>query len=324
MGLFGHRHHLRSRFYDSLATAIDAGLTTDRALALLGERRHPLGRAASGLEKAVARGQPLSEAMNRIPELFTTSESDVVEAGERAGRLPETLRRLSRSVAVRAQAADRLGQGLVYPCVLMHGIILLPPLFLLFRDGAGAYLATVVPLLMLLYGAGFALWLTGRRWTSGKTPRIRRLVTSLPVAGNAIRSQALAEYAHVLATLFAAGIPILEALEKAARAGHDTALHEAGRRVADQVRRGASLHQAMAGEPHFFTSLFVESVRVGETAGTLETSLEQAERFAREQAEQTLRRLAAGLPVVAYAIAAVLVAWVVLGFWGRIAGVGVG
>ena len=184
MGHFGTTYHARGRFYDQLATMIDAGLAIDRALGTLAESGDRFGDAASNMRTKVTGGRSLSDGM-RPEALFSPFEVHAVEAGERAGRLPEVLRRLSRHFEERGRARDRIGYGLLYPFVVLHGAILLPPLFLLFRDGLAAYAAAVVPILLAIYGGVAGVWWLYRVVASTETGKLRldRFVLSLPVVG---------------------------------------------------------------------------------------------------------------------------------------------
>lgn len=317
VGLFGTKHHERARFYDSLATAIDAGLPPDRALGLVTPGRARFGAAAARMKIDVAAGKSLSETMAGHPGLFEIFEVHAVEAGEHAGRLPDVLGRLGRYFAARGRALDEMGTRLVYPVVLLHGAVLLPPLFLLIRDGLAAYLSAVFPILLFFYGVVFgSMWLF-RSLMSRPASRARaeRFVLSFPWLGGTARSLTLADYAFALSILVSAGVPVVDALDKTAQGSRSMLFRDAGRRVAAAVRTGAPLGDSLAAEDDVFGRLFVEAVRVGEEAGRLDDTLERSARVAQEEADQALQRLAVALPAVTYAVAAGIVAFVVFRFW---------
>lgn len=314
MGLLSDRLHARARFYDALAVALDAGLTADQSLGTLAGAGD---RTAAALVPGVARGEPLSRALAAQGGAFDRFEVVAVEAGEAAGRLPEVLRRLGRAFAVRGRTRDRLVQGLIYPVILLHAAVVLPPLYLLVRGGLGAYLGAVVPIFALIYGAlGLAIFLIrGSTATEDGKLRRDRLLLRLPGVSKAVRATALADYTHAFAILYATGVPMPETLKRSAEAARNRVFRAAGRRIGERVRRGGTLQEGFAAELGVFPQVFVQAVAVGEAAGKLEATLEKAEDAARQEAERATLGLAVTAAVVAYAVAALVVAWVVIRSW---------
>ncbi|MCP4662690.1 MAG: hypothetical protein GY856_45435 [bacterium] len=312
MGLFGSADQARARFYGSLATTLDAGLPADQALALV-EGAGDLAAAVRRLGQTVRRGRPLAEGMARHGSFWSRFEVDSMAAGERAGRLPETLRRLADYFETRGRTRDRIGFSLIYPSILLNAAILLPPLYLLFLDGIGAYSARVGPILLAVYGVVGALWWLWRIVTSGAHGgRVERHLLSLPLVGRIVHELALADYAYVSGVLQATGTPLVEALTSAAGSSRLALVRGAGGRVAAAVGEGATVCEALAREPGIFPQFFVEAIRVGEVSGTLDDALARIERTSRAAAEQALERLTVILPIAAYVVAGIVVAWVVI------------
>lgn len=323
MGLFSDRQHARARFYDSLATALDAGLTTEHGLATLAKSGEGL---SAELLPGVRLGQPLSTAMTAATTgsqdaTFGRFEVLAAQAGEASGRLPEVLQRLARSFALRGKTRDRVAYSLVYPILVLHLVVLLPPAYLLVRDGLDRYLGAVVPIFVAAYLVlGVGWWLL-RGLTAGESGRLKRdrLLLRLPGVSKAFRSLALAEYAHAFAILFSAGVPMPETLARAAEATRNRVFRGAGHRVCERVRSGGTVQEGLASELGVFPQTFVQAVAVGERAGKLEEALDQAAERARDDAERTTLALAVSTGVVAYGIAVLAVVWVVIGFFTGLA-----
>lgn len=313
MGLLSGKDRPRSRFYTSLATGIDAGLGVVQSLDLVTEE--PFSTPGEKLREAVARGDSLAAAMSRH-SAFSSFEIRAVEAGEAGGRTVDILRRLAAFFEERRRARDRLGLTLLYPVILLHAAIFLPPLFILFRDGALAYLAAVAPPLLGAY-ALVVLGVYLSRVLLADAARRRgaeRLVWGLPFVGTVVHGRALADYAYMSGTLVASGLPVLRALSVSAQASRSALLRDAGRRVAESVERGDTLWGAVSRESEAFPRLFVETVKTGEIAGRLDDALERAERTCREEAATAQERLNLVLPVLALAAAGAVVAWVAVRF----------
>ena len=161
--------------------------------------------------------------------------------------------------------------------------------------------------LLGLYAVAFICWLAARQAPD-------TFWWSMPVVGKLVRSRAVADYAFVLGSLFSAGTPLPEALRTAAGFG-PSSVRAAGRRVALAVHRGGDLGESLALEQDVFGDMLVKQIKVGEAAGKLEDMLHKAESFARGEAEQAAKQLAVALVFVAGLAAALVVAWVVIGFW---------
>jgi type II secretory pathway component PulF len=322
MGLLGGRLLSRAAFYEQLAQMLEAGLSIRAALEIEAGGRSPFARAARGLDERIAGGATFAGAMAAAGPVFGAFERHAAEAGERAGKLPETLRSLAGYFALRGAALDRMGFRLLYPVFLLHAAVLLPNLGVLVGTGASAYVRRVAPPILGLWAAAalaiFA-WRAARRGDGGRRATDGALL-ALPLAGGAVRSLALAEYAHALGVLYEAGVPILEALERAADATRNAAVAAAGRRVAEDVRGGAKIAEALAREPRAFPREFAEAVQVGEASGKLDRTLERSAAVARERAERAVNAAAAGLPVLIYIAAAGYVAYTVVSFWTNLYG----
>ncbi len=314
MGFFSGQDSPRSRFYASLAVAFDAGLAVDQALGLVTEE--PFATPARRLRDAVGRGASLADAMARQGAAFTSFEVHALAAGEASGRVVDVLRRLAAHFEDRGRTRDRLGQALLYPVILLHAAVLLPPLFVLFRDGIAAYLATVVPPLVAVYALAALAFYLARVLTAdeGRRRGAARLVRRLPLVGPIVHGLALADYAYSAGTLHTSGVPLVKALYTSATASRNALVQAAGRRVAASVEQGDAFWEALTREAEAFPRLFVETVKVGEIAGRLDDALERAEKTWRQEAETALERLTIVLPVLALAAVGAVVAWVVVRF----------
>ncbi len=323
MGFLSGQTSPRSHFYASLATALDAGLGVEETLAMVSEG--PFATPARRLRGAVAQGTSLAGAMARQADAFSAFEVLALEAAEAGGRMVDVLRRLAAHFQDRGRTRDRLVQALIYPVILLHAAVLLPPAFVLVRDGALAYLGTVVPPLVAVYALVFAgVWLT-RVVTADESRRrgVARRVLRLPLVGPIVHGLALADYAYFAGTLITSGVPLVKALRTSAEASRNAVVQDAGHRVVGAVERGDAFWQALASEPEAFPYLFVEAVKVGEIAGRLDDALERAEKSWRQEAAAALQKLKVVLPVLALAAAGAVVAWVVVRFLKAIfAGVG--
>lgn len=315
--LLGERPLAKARFYEELAQCLDSGLPLGTALRTLAAESGLYARAAGRLEEQIAAGMALSEAAARDGDAFEPFEWHALEAGERGGQLPAVVRALAHHFRLRGEAARRIALGLVYPLLLLHAAILLPSLFVLVRDGAGAYLAAVLPALLVLWGLAAAALLVRRALARTEAGRrtLGRAALALPAVGRLARTAALADYAGALGLLYGSGVPVIEAMERAAQAMGNEVFADAGRRAAREVARGAKIAEALAAEGEVFPPRFVDAVRIGEATGKLQETLERAAAEARAARDLAVKAAAVAIPVAIYIGAALYVGVVVVRFY---------
>jgi type II secretory pathway component PulF len=307
-----------ARFYNDLAIFINSGLTIDRGLAAV--KRSRSGAVLwmmDGLQFHIGQGGTLWEGMSHFPKFFDEFQVMIIKAAEESGQLVETCRGLSHYYAMRHKEKRRLLASLIYPVVLLHAVVLLPPLkYLVVTKLEQSYWSIVLPPLLIAYGLmglGYSCWKTFCR--SGRMREmIDEVLISLPVMGKLVRGMALARVLRALANLNNAGIePVKAAGESIQTAGNATiawrlngALHilERGGTFADFFSFAGVLPALQLG-----------MVAVGEETGTMVESLE---RMAIQMEEDNRRRLTTTVKtigILAYVIAAVVIALTILRFY---------
>jgi len=292
----------RARLYQTLATALDAGLGIEQALELASERpqRAPVDRLSDVLRRE-----------NRIPEL----EARVLSAAETAGVLSGVLRQLAELLETRSVAQRKLAVRLLYPVLLLHAAVVLPNLRWLIVGDLGDFLGRVVPALVVLWGLGasVAVALVWCRALLRKSPGLAAVLRGLPVVGGLIQSSGAGTYAYLLSMLLAAGVPLDAALKDSAQCCGNAELEASGLRITERVvRRGEGLSTAFHSESRAWPRLLIEAIHTGETAGKLEETLAGVARGLRQEADRRAELLLTVVPILVYLAAAVYVAWVVI------------
>jgi len=318
VGLFGAGEQNRARFYENLAVSLDAGLPIRDALRTVGGSAFgaPSGPYASAkaMEEEIRDGATLEEAIEARGAVFSPFERHVVAAGEKGGRLVESMKRLAKHFERRGVMRDGIGYGLMYPAFLVHFAFLVPPLKLLIVDGDPlAYArAALLPIGMLwIVGLG-GLALARALGASGALDHV---LLALPVVGGAARSAAMLELVSTLGALQSAGVPILSALEAAAAAVRNRAVAATARRAREIVREGGTLTEGFEPSRDVTGPLFHDAVRIGEASGKLDETFERLELTTTEDLERRLKTIAGVVPVLAYVLAAGYIAWTVISFY---------
>ena len=301
----------RIEAYEEIAPGLGAGIGIREVLRTAAERhRGAKRRSIEILADGVAADRPLAATMLAHPECYSAIEAALVATGERTGRLDAAFRSAAAQLERERDTRNRLVQACAYPFVLIHCLILIPALGLIAASrGVLAYLAFVVPALLLLWGSLFAVASVFAAFSH--RVGFARFVDRLPIIGKVVKAAALARFARSLAALHGAGITYDESLRASAEAsGH--ALIRADADVAIYaIRRGATFPVAldeMTSLPSDDRSLLV----AGERSGELESAARRVAEMEDQRFEVVTKRAIAVLPSVLIGIVGVAVAVLML------------
>jgi len=299
-------------FNQELATLLKAGMPLVQSLDILRRRvANPTFKSVlDDVYERVRAGSSLSEAFEAHGALFPGVYTASLLAGEKSGNLEQVIRRYVTYVKVVATVRRKTISALVYPAILLAlalvvvAIIILKvvPEFALFYAQYGEALpmstrlivavsefavgyATL--LLLAVIAAGGAVWL----WLQqpSQRERVDRWVLRAPGIGPILQKFSTSQAARTLATLLGGGIPLVNAIDAAARSIRNRyiarELHDAGR----QVREGRALAAAMA-DSGAFADVAVKMVEVGESTGALQDMLNSLADFYDEEIDTNLAR----------------------------------
>lgn len=302
-------------FCQHLAHYLAAGIHLGEALQDLAEHADtPALRAlGQGLQHALHGGLPLSQALRHELDANPGTNSDakniyvaeLIAAGELSGTLPALLQRVAETLQRGENWRQQTRRALLYPCIA-GAVALLACLFLLLflvPQIAGFLAASGQPLplpsrllfalsaliqrawllLLLLPPSVFLLLAIGLRLYPPLRWHLARWQLTRPPFGRIQQQLHLAQLADLLALLYAAGIPLANALASCAASCRNPALAASLRQIEQAVQHGQSLTQAFAlaaQETGFYPVFFLRLMRGGEKTGQLEHSLQHiAERY---------------------------------------------
>lgn len=317
-----------------LATIVGAGVPLLEGLEGIGRR---LGRAESravveGLLVALREGQSLSQAMELHPRAFPFVFRSTVQAGEASGALDRVLSRLARYLEWSRLMRGLTVQALIYPMILAQALIglvllliyfVLPRLALLFPGGRESLPSQTRFVLgvsdfmrahwMMLLAAAIACVvaaLVGHRHEAVRLLR-DRIVLRVPRLGSLVRQLATSRFAGTASTLQSAGCDVFTTLAVSGDACGNAVLRSAFTRVAAQVRRGATLTQALEREP-MVDPLLVQLVSVGERSGDLDGCLDRLVAYYDEDIPRRVKRFLSVFEPLLLLCAGAVVAFILL------------
>jgi len=293
------------------AVLLRAGLSLLPALTLL-ERStsHPvLLGLLQQVRQDVESGLPLSEALSKHPRVFGPLHVSLVEAGENGGILEAMMERLARTLEKNEALRARLRSALAYPCTVMVIALAVLALILLyvvpvFEDVFRAFGSELpwstravlalsqglsegviwgVPLAFLA-----ALWVRRLSRQPAWRSQWQRRVLDWPGVGALVRDAAVARWAHTLAALLAAGVPLPEALPVAGRASGHAVFERINEHLQRRVAQGGRLSDGMAHTGRF-PDMLVQLCATGEESGTLDVLLGNAAELMTEDLDRRLQ-----------------------------------
>jgi type IV pilus assembly protein PilC len=299
-------------FNQELATLLKAGMPLVQSLQILSKRvSNPVFKAVvDDVHDRVRAGTSLSEAFAAQGDLFPGIYTASLFAGEKSGSLEQVLRRYVNYVKVIGTVKRKTISALVYPVILLTlsfgvvSIILVKvvPEFADFYESFGAELPPVTRAIvavssivtgylpLLLLGAALA---GAAAWTWLKRPGTRavldRLVLATPLLGPTAQKFSTSQLARTLSTLLGGGIPLVSALEIAARSISNRYMAQELGIVAQRVREGEGLALAMAARK-VFPDVAIKMVEVGESTGALQDMLNSLADFYDEEIDTNLGR----------------------------------
>jgi len=316
-----------------LSAALRAGLPLLEALKIIAaqQSRPKLKELLSNIAEEVSSGDSLSAVMAKRPAVFSRLYVSMIQAGETAGILEQTMQQLTELLSREEKIKTNMKTASVYPVsVLVAGLIsvvfivafILPRVF----DTLGAETVMPLPTRILIgisdffrsYGlfllVGFiGGWFCFRRWKQGEQGRLRWdwFVLHFPVLGSVIRSISVGRFARTLGALTKGGIGILESLAVVRDTLNNEVLGRSIDAVTEKVRTGHSLADPLK-DSDLFPPLLVQIVSVGEHTGKLDEMLLNAADTFDEQADSAVQRLLALFPLFMILILAVVIFFIIM------------
>lgn len=328
-------------FWFHLAHLLRAGVPLVEGLGdLQAATGHPeLRQTIANLIESLEGGKSLSQSLLEHPRIFDPVSTSLVQAGESSGRLLEVMERIQESLKRDDELSSQTKKILLYPtflavsvfaAMLFMLIVVVPQLkdfvlnmgrsqpwhtqalFLLsdLLNQHGGLLLALLPLPLLLVMALPRAFPASRH-------ALDRLKLRLPIVGGIIQKVALSRFATTLAMLYAAGIPILEALRSTQGVVGNRGIHAALGEAETAVRNGRNLADAFESTA-IFPPLIVRMLKVGEGTGSLDTALLNVSYFYNRDVQESIDQAQALIePAMTVAIG-LLLAWLMLSVLGPI------
>jgi len=332
-------------FARQLATLITSGVSILRSLYVLEDQTENkfLKETIVAVRKEVEGGASLADAMERHPKVFSPLFVAMVRAGEAGGVLESALQRVADQVEKDASLKRQVRSAMVYPIMVftvaigvMLGLVaFLVPIFegILKEFGAKLPLPTqisvdlshavthnwfgIVPgiicifVLAVTFTVGFTRW---KRTTTGRK-QWDRIKLRIPMKiGAIVQEVAVARWSRTLASLTAAGVPLMTAIEITGKTGGNVAVEEAMDEVIASVKRGGTLAAPLAKAP-IFPAMVTHMVGVGEETGALDVMLDKVAEFYEDRVAASIKALTSILEPIMIIVIGSMVGFIVISMY---------
>lgn len=301
-------------FTRQLATMMKSGVPLLQAFDIVGKgHSNPaVARLLLDIRTEVETGSSLKQAFEKHPLHFDALYCNLIGAGEAAGILDSLLDRLATYKEKILAIKSKIKSALFYPLAIIVVAFVITAVIMIFVIPAfkqvftsfGADLPTPTLIVMgisdffveywyAIFGgiglAGYAFFWTWKR--SLKMQIIMdRVMLRIPVFGDLVRKSSIARWTRTLSTMFAAGVPLVEALESVAGAAGNYEYFVATKKIQSEVSTGTSLTSAMQGTD-VFPNMVIQMVSIGEEAGSLDSMLSKVADFFEAEVDDAVEAL---------------------------------
>jgi type IV pilus assembly protein PilC len=301
-------------FTRQLATMMKSGVPLLQAFDIVakGHSNGAVARLLLDIKTEVETGSSLKQAFEKHPLYFDALFCNLIGAGEQAGILDSLLDRLATYKEKILAIKSKIKAALFYPCSIIVVAFVITAIIMIFVipqfksvfSSFGADLPGPTLLVMAISeffvdnwylmvggigGAGYAFFWTWKRSTKMQIV-MDRVMLRLPVFGDLIRKSCIARWTRTLATMFAAGVPLVEALESVAGASGNYEYFVATKKIQGEVSTGSSLTSSMQGTDSF-PSMVIQMVQIGEEAGSLDAMLSKVADFFEAEVDDAVEAL---------------------------------
>ncbi len=327
-----------SVFSRQLATMMTAGIPLVQSFDIVGagHENPAMQKLIMAIKGDVENGTSLADALGRHPLHFDDLFVSLVAAGEQAGALETLLDKIATYKEKTEILKKKIKKALFYPAAVVAVAIVVTTILLVFVipefeslfKGFGADLPAFTRmvidisnfvqskgwiLLILLIG-GVVGFLQAKKRNRGVQHFVDRAMLKIPVLGAILHKSAIARYARTLATTFAAGVPLVEALGSVAGACGNIVYEGAVLKMRDEVATGQRLQRAMENTD-LFPNMVNQMVAVGEESGSLDAMASKVADFYEEEVDNAVDSMSSLLEPLIMAILGVLVGGLVIAMY---------
>ncbi|MEM6817326.1 MAG: type II secretion system F family protein [Pseudomonadota bacterium] len=325
-------------FSRQLATMMASGIPMVQAFDIVGNGHdnQAMQKLILEIKSDVEGGSSLKEALAKHPLYFDDLFVNLVEAGEQAGALETLLDKIATYKEKTEAIKKKIKKALTYPIAVLVVAVVVTIILLIFVipafedlfKGFGAdlpaftrmvvdlsqFVRTQGWILLVGFGGAAFAFVYFKKRSKKMREGLDRLSLKLPIIGPILQKSAIARYARTLSTMFAAGVPLVEALESVAGATGNIVYETAVLGIRDEVATGQRLQQSMENTD-LFPNMVIQMIAVGEESGQLDSMSAKVADFYEEDVDNAVDNMSSLIEPLIMAILGVLVGGLVIAMY---------
>jgi len=325
-------------FSRQLATMMSAGIPMVQAFEIIGNghEKPAMQKLVLDIKSNIEGGSTLHESLAKHPLYFDDLFVNLVEAGEQAGALESLLDKIATYKEKTEALKKKIKKALFYPIAVLAVALIVSTILLIFVipqfeslfKGFGADLPAFTQMvvnlsrfmqhegwipLIIIGGSIYAFTYFHKR-SRNMRRFLDRILLKFPVIGPILIKSAIARFARTLSTMFAAGVPLVEAMQSVAGATGNIVYEEATLRMKDEVATGQRLQRAMENTG-LFPNMVVQMIAVGEESGSLDTMSAKVAEFYEAEVDNAVDSMSSLMEPIIMAVLGVLVGGMVIAMY---------
>jgi type IV pilus assembly protein PilC len=325
-------------FSRQLATMLAAGIPLVQGLEIVGNGhdKPAVQKLILTIKADIEGGTSLHEALAKHPLHFDDLYVNLVEAGEQAGALESLLDKIATYKEKTEALKKKVKKALFYPAAVLVVAVIVTMILLIFVipqfeslfKGFGADLPAFTQFVIdlskfvqsngifiaLVAGGAFYAFFYFKKRSKKMREFLDRMALKVPIIGPILNKAAIARYARTLSTMFAAGVPLVEALDSVAGATGNIIYENAVLEMRDEVATGQRLQRAMENTA-LFPNMVIQMIAVGEESGSLDEMSGKVATFYEAEVDNAVDAMSSLLEPLIMAILGVLVGGLVIAMY---------
>ncbi|MCF2862736.1 Type II secretion system protein F [Pseudoalteromonas sp. THAF3] len=321
-----------------IATMLLAGVSLVQAIDMIaeGSENKSLKNLLRTIGEEVKAGQPLSAALKKHPKYFDDLYCDLVASGEQSGALDRIFDRVALYKEKAEALKSKIKKAMFYPvaviavAIIVTSILLIfvvpqfqdifngfgaeLPAFTLFVIGISEFMQEYWWVAVLTMVVGGYLFKQAHRKNKDLRDNVDKLILKTPIVGMILNKAAVARYARTLSTTFAAGVPLVDALDSAAGASGNAVYRDAILDIKAEVSSGNPMNWAMRNS-NIFPDMVIQMVAIGEESGSLDDMLAKVATIYEQEVDDAVDGLSSLLEPLIMAVLGVLIGGLIVAMY---------
>lgn len=325
-------------FTRQLSTMMKAGVPLLQAFDIVGKgHSNPaVQKLLIDIKSDISTGSSMSQAFKKYPLYFDNLYCNLIEAGEQAGILEMILDRLATYQEKIQAIKGKIKSALFYPISIIVVAFVITAVIMIFvvpafRDLFSSFGADLpAPTLFVMAisdffvaywwaifgGIGGGFWAILNAWRRSRKVQeiVDRLLLKLPIFGAVIEKATIARWSRTLATMFAAGVPLVEAMDSVAGASGNIVYYNATKKIQGEVSTGTSLTVSMQNV-NLFPNMVIQMVAIGEESGSLDAMLNKVADFFEAEVDDAVEALSSLMEPIIMVVLGTLIGGLVVAMY---------